>query len=185
MFLSTNFKNGTLLSYEVLENPFHETHCRLRKGFVLNRACDWPPHRTRRRLTNLAYGGPRRLLFLHTWDYVKGFYEWLSFVILLWNPLTNLRKFTNIFHYLRKCLALTKGLWARVYFTKAYLWTLLKYCLMPILIMWPFLETPLHKTHHRLIGVLHQTKHVITLHRGHLIYLWRVLLVAYSGSQLF
>ena len=38
MFLNfTNLKNGTLLSYKVLENPFHETHSRLHhRGHVID-----------------------------------------------------------------------------------------------------------------------------------------------------
>ena len=77
---STNLKNGTLLSYNVLENPLHKTHHWLRKG-LLQTPHVIGIHGTHvvdlRRFPLVAYNRSLRLLLLHARDYyVKGYLRW-------------------------------------------------------------------------------------------------------------
>ena len=75
--LSTNLKNKPLLSYKVLENPFHETHHRLSRvlhqtvyvidlyrGHIIDL----------QRFSLVIYGGSQCLLFYMHWTMSKGIY---------------------------------------------------------------------------------------------------------------
>ena len=84
VFLSTNLKNGPLLTYKV-RDWLHRRH-------DINL----------QRISLVAYGGSLWFPAPEVW--------WL--IIPLWNQLTNLRKFMNDFHYLQRYSALMKGLWA-------------------------------------------------------------------------
>ena len=97
MFLSTNLKIGTLLSHELIESPFHETHRRLRTilhqtahviGLHITHVIDL------RRFPLVAYDGSLRLLCLHARDYVKGY---LRRVYECYGGVVDLRRFLRRF----------------------------------------------------------------------------------------